>query len=112
MHDNNVWCRCLTDTQVTHVPTLSESRQEFLVYRRFSDFDDVHQQARPPPHHLSRSRLQIKEKYAASKLSLPEKTIFGNHSQEFLLKRMDALRTWLAAALQPEYMAQKDTRTV
>lgn len=83
---------------VSHMSnSLVPPKQEFTIWRRFSDFDDVHR--------------QIKSKLPQYKdLVLPEKTVFNVHSTEFLIKRKAALQLWLETALRPEFMENPDTR--
>ena len=87
----------LTRVQVQHLSETA-SPQEFTIWRRFSDFDDVHR--------------QLRAKFPALKLAFPEKTLFSNHSTEFITKRKAALAGWLTTVLQPEFMDNKDVREV
>lgn len=82
---------------VVHTSTSTGMHQDFAIWRRFSDFDDVHRQ-------IKQKSPRLRE------LVLPEKTLFSNHSTEFLSKRKDALQDWLKIALLPENMANMEIR--
>ena len=82
---------------MSHVRVNGE-RVEVAVWRRYSDFDDVH--------------LRIKARLPSFTPSLPEKRVFATLDDAFLHRRMDGLRTWLYALLQPEYFALPDIRPV
>jgi len=67
-------------------PNNDEQRREWITYRRYSEFNDLH--------------ITIRKRYAALRefIHLPNKSFMNNTSQDVRLKRQKELNDYLAVS--------------